>query len=50
MVGNGVNRVETVVLEQTQDVTDINLSESLDKTVQTRGTSTTNKKKPKYKR
>jgi len=42
----GVNKVETVILEQTQDITDSTQSESLDKTVETHRTSTRNKKTP----
>ena len=41
-----VNKVETVILEQTQDITDSTQSESLDKTVETHRTSTRNKKTP----
>ena len=38
----GVNKDETVILEQTQDITDNTQSESVDKTVETHGTSTRN--------
>ena len=46
MAKKSVNKVETVILEQTQDITDNTQSESLDKTVETRRTSTRNKKTP----
>jgi hypothetical protein len=42
----GVNKVEAVILEQTQDITDSTQSESLDKTVETRRISTRNKTTP----
>ena len=42
----GVNEDKTVVLEQTQDITDNTQSESVDKIVETRRTSTRNKKTP----
>jgi len=46
----GVNKDETVILEQTQDITNNTQTRSVDKTVETRRTSTRNKKKsPKYK-
>jgi len=41
-----VNKDETVILEQTQDVTDNTQSGSVDGTVETRRTSTRNKKTP----
>jgi len=40
----GVNKDEPVILEQTQDITVNTLSGSVDKTVETRRTSTRNKK------
>ena len=40
----GVNKDETVILEQTHDITDNAQSGSVDKTVETRRTSTRNKK------
>ena len=40
----GVNNDETVILEQTQDITDNIQSGSVDKTVETCRTSTRNKK------
>jgi len=40
----GVNRVETVIVEQTPDVTENNQSVSLDKTVEIHRNSTRNKK------
>ena len=42
----GVNKDETMILEQTQDVTDNTMSGSVDKTVETHRTSTRNKKTP----
>ena len=42
----GVNKDETVILEQTQDITDNIQSGSVDKTVETLRTSTRNKKTP----
>jgi len=42
----GVNKDETVILEQTQDITDNTQPGSVDKTVETRGTSSGNKKTP----
>ena len=41
-----VNKDETVILGQIQDITDNTQSGSVDKTVETRGTSTRNKKTP----
>jgi hypothetical protein len=46
VLGKGVNRVETVIVEQTQDVADNKRSESLNKTVENRRISTRNKKNP----
>jgi len=43
----GVNNDENVILEQTQDITDNTQSGSVDKTVETRRTSTRNKKTPR---
>ena len=40
----GVSKNETVILEQTQDITDNTQSGSVDKTVETRRTSIRNKK------
>jgi hypothetical protein len=40
----GVNKDKTMILEQTQDITDNTQSESLDKIVETCRTSTRNKK------
>ena len=42
----GVNKDETVILEQTQDITENTQSGSVDKTVETCRTSTRNKKAP----
>jgi len=42
----GVNEDKTVVLEQTQDITDNTQSESVDKIVEARRTSTRNKTTP----
>jgi len=42
----GVNKGETVILEQTQDIADNTQSGSVDKTVEIRRTSTRNKKTP----
>ena len=41
-----MNKDETVILEQTQDITDNFQSGSVDKTVETRRTYTRNKKTP----
>jgi len=41
-----VSKVETVILEQTQDITDNAQSESLDKAVEIRRNSATNKTTP----
>ena len=46
----GGNKDKTVLLEQTQDITDKTLLESVDKTIETHRTSTRNRKNPKYKR
>jgi len=46
VLGKGVNRVETVIVEQTQDVADNKRYESINKTVETRRISTRNKKNP----
>jgi len=43
----GVNNDETVILEQTQVITDSTQSGSVDKTVETHRTSTRNKKTPR---
>ena len=42
----GVNKDETVILEQTEDITDNTQFGSVDKTVETSRTSTGNKKTP----
>ena len=42
----GVNKGETVILEQTQDITDNTQSGNVDKTIETCRTSTRNKKTP----
>jgi len=42
----GVNKDKTMILEQTQDITDNTQSESVDKIVETRRISTRNKKTP----
>ena len=42
----GVNKGETVILEQTQDITDNTQSGNVDMTIETRRTSTRNKKTP----
>ena len=42
----GVKKDETVILAQTQDITNNTQSGSVDKTVETRRTSTRNKKTP----
>jgi hypothetical protein len=42
----GVNKDKTLILEQTEDITDNTQSGSVDKTVETCRTSTTNKKTP----
>ena len=42
----GVNKDETVFLEQTQDITDNTQSGSIDKRVETHRTSTRNRKTP----
>ena len=42
----GVNKDETVILEQIQDITDNTQSGSVDKTVETHRTSNRNKKTP----
>jgi len=41
-----INKDETVILEQTQDITDNTQSGSVDKRVETRRTATRNKKTP----
>ena len=41
-----VNKVETVILEQTQDITHSTQSENLDKTVEPHRNSTRNRKTP----
>jgi len=43
----GVNNVQTVILKQTQDITDNTQFGSADKTVETCRTSTRNKKTPR---
>jgi hypothetical protein len=42
----GVNKDKTMIRKETQDVTDNTQSESVDKIVETRSTSTRNKKTP----
>jgi hypothetical protein len=42
----GVNKDKTMILEETRDITDNTQSESVDKIVETRRTSTRNKKTP----